>query len=743
MRDFDPGANKSMPHAKLNELANRKRWGELEQEWLEVIERPDVDPADLLPVIDAVVKANQAGLAATMGWAWLSTMKEQHSAREALTLGRGLLLRLPDGDQLRDEILSLYVETHSDRGDLDWWVERAGLKSGKSVRRALRFLDTGLKLAPGTPLFHRSEDEAARVVSTDMDADEVEIRTARRTHQMSISQAVEDYDVVDENDFQFLQRLEPNRIVELAASDPVALLIGLLKNHGPQIDRDELKLMLVPAFIKPGNWSSWWTRVRNAVKKSPQLRIEGRSPMLLIYDEAGRTPEAETWQALNQSSNPRAWLDVLEGYLRSTERKAAEANAAFFKRVQSFLVDHIERFVRHKDPGTALATALVIERLAADGLPISTDSHGVALKMLSDVDDPVQLLASLPDTRLWSLGIQCVEQAFPEKWPETLATSILYAPGALIDRLAKSVEKAGRGDLLQPVIERAMADPGRHTDAVMWLWKGPKLETALPVPASLELFNLIMSLVGPARMSGGKAAGQSVNNMRSRVRAGLSARKFARFHECIAAQPEAMAPAIRRLVERADGLGITVRDEMLTILRERFPQMYVQNKVPMWQDESVLYFSEAGLRARQGEINELVNVKMRDNARAIGEAAAHGDLSENSEYKFALEERDLLRARLKQLNDEVSIARVIKPDRVATDHVNIGQQVRLCPTNGGDPVVMTLAGAGESDTAAGVYFYKSPLAQSILGKKIGEAVTLSLSGEEAEYRVERIDNALA
>ena len=46
---------------------------------------------------------------------------------------------------------------------------------------------------------------------------------------------------------------------------------------------------------------------------------------------------------------------------------------------------------------------------------------------------------------------------------------------------------------------------------------------------------------------------------------------------------------------------------------------------------------------------------MRANAKAIGEAAAHGDLSENSEYRFALEERDLLRARLAQLQGQSAV----------------------------------------------------------------------------------------
>ncbi|MCB9867224.1 MAG: hypothetical protein H6816_11410 [Phycisphaerales bacterium] len=64
---------------------------------------------------------------------------------------------------------------------------------------------------------------------------------------------------------------------------------------------------------------------------------------------------------------------------------------------------------------------------------------------------------------------------------------------------------------------------------------------------------------------------------------------------------------------------------------------------------------------KRAELEELVNVKIRENAIAIGRAAELGDLSENSEYKFALEERDLLQARLAQMQKEMDLFRPLKP----------------------------------------------------------------------------------
>ncbi|MFQ5502457.1 MAG: GreA/GreB family elongation factor [Phycisphaerae bacterium] len=732
-----------MPYDQLRTLAKTKRWDELESEWLSIVARPDLAPDELLPVIDTVVESGRDALAETMGWAWLSSMKENHTAREALQLGRGLLLRLPDGEELREEILSLYKETHTDHPDLETWVDRSGLQSGKSVRRALRYLDVGLRLAEGAYLIHRTEDRAARIEQADIAGDEITLKHARGTEVRSLAQIIDDYDLADENDFFVLQQLNHDRIEQLLTEDPIKFVIGILRCHQNRIDRDALKLMLVPRYVAGGKWSDWWSKIRNGVKKSPHLRIEGRSPMFLIYDPVGRTLEDETWPVFSQSTTPRQWLEVLDGYLRDAKYRKTNPDPAFLDRIQKGLVAHIERFKLHSEASEAFATALVIERLAADGLSISADAHGTAVEMLRTAVDPVAMVASVPDTRLWSLGIACVEQAFPEKWPEFFAELILYSPGGQCDPMARRVEKAGQGELLASTARRAVADPGRFTDAMMWLWKGADVKVTLPIPTALEMFTLILDLVGPARVSAGKAAGQTVNEMRSKVRSGLSAKGCAPFRACVKSIDLSLAQAIRRQIERAEGLGPSVQSELLNILSELFPMLYVKAEVPIWEDESVLYFTEASLRAKQIERDELVNVKMRDNARAIGEAAEHGDLSENSEYKFALEERDLLRGRLAQINGELDIAKILDPSDIPTDHVTIGQRITLRPTTGGEPIALVISGVGDSDISRKIFAYKTPIAMRLLGKKPNESVRIAFDGNnEVEYQVEGIERAV-
>lgn len=728
----------------LQSLAKDKNWNELESEWLQAIGDPSAMPDQLLPIIDKVVDSGEGKLAETMGWAWLSSMKEKHSPQDALRLGRGLLLRLPDGDQLRDEILTLYQETHKDHPKLDDWVERSGLKGNNSVRRALRFLDVGLRLEPGGFLVHRTEDTAAEIEEVDMDEGEVVLRIGKRSRMLPIKEVVSDYQAADANDFHVLEQLHPERISELIEKDPLALARGVVRMQDKnRIDRDEFKLMLVPKYIDAKKWSDLWSRIRSGVRNSTHFRIEGRSPTFLVYDPVGQTPEQEAGAAFAEAENPRQWLEVLEGYLRGIKQQGKEPNPTFVKKVQKTLKRQIDRFKKHREQADAFATALIVERLAHDGLTIESEVHEAAIGMLRKAKNPESLVASVPDTRLWSLGIKCVEQAFPDNWAELFAKLILFAPAGQTDSLAKQVEKAERGELLKPIAEAALADPGRFTDAFMWLWKGPSVDTELNIPPTLEMLNTALTLCGPARQSEGKAAGQTTNEMRAKVRTGLAARNYDTYATVLEQIDLPMAKALRRQIERAEGLGPSVQSEMLNRLTRAFPDLYIKVEKAVWEDEDTLYFTRAGLQTREKELDELVNVKMRENAKAIGEAASHGDLSENSEYKFALEERDLLRARVAQINSELAMAKIIEPGDVPTDHVSIGQRVSIRPLNGGAPRVLTILGVGDSDVNTHTYAYQTPLAQQLLGRKMGEQVTMSIDGEaERQYEVASIECAL-
>jgi transcription elongation factor GreA len=124
---------------------------------------------------------------------------------------------------------------------------------------------------------------------------------------------------------------------------------------------------------------------------------------------------------------------------------------------------------------------------------------------------------------------------------------------------------------------------------------------------------------------------------------------------------------------------------------------------------------------------------MRENAKAIGAAAEKGDLSENSEYKFALEERDLLRARQANLQQQLSMARALDPNDVPTDHVSVGSKVWLRHKPTGQMLAFTFLGPLEADIEQHIYNYKAPFAQEMMGRRVGDEIELAIVDPPGDY----------
>jgi transcription elongation factor GreA len=205
---------------------------------------------------------------------------------------------------------------------------------------------------------------------------------------------------------------------------------------------------------------------------------------------------------------------------------------------------------------------------------------------------------------------------------------------------------------------------------------------------------------------------------------------------------ENMASVIKRRVDRADGLAQTVRDEMLRLLREYHPRLFLKEVIDPWLDESVIYTTREALARRQEELRVLQEEAMPANARQIGEAAEQGDLRENADWQAAIEERDMLQARSTKMQTELAKCRPINPDDIPSDRVGIGTKVRLQRMDNQGQLEYTFLGPWDTDLENNVLAYTTPLAQALMGTSVGETAQVPMQGGSVTCRVESIQPAL-
>ncbi len=146
-------------------------------------------------------------------------------------------------------------------------------------------------------------------------------------------------------------------------------------------------------------------------------------------------------------------------------------------------------------------------------------------------------------------------------------------------------------------------------------------------------------------------------------------------------------------------------------------------------------FTSEGLEKIKQELDHLIRVERRKVVKAIEEARAHGDLSENAEYEAAKERQAYIEGRIQELSGILAKAEVIPPLKEAPDRVQFGVKVRLLNLETDEEVVYQIVGPYESDPANGKISVSSPIARALIGKEIGEEVRVKTPSGEKVFEI--------
>lgn len=147
-------------------------------------------------------------------------------------------------------------------------------------------------------------------------------------------------------------------------------------------------------------------------------------------------------------------------------------------------------------------------------------------------------------------------------------------------------------------------------------------------------------------------------------------------------------------------------------------------------------------KAKLEEELETLKTKTRPQViERIKIARSFGDLSENSEYESAKDEQSMVEGRINTIEHMLHYAEIIDNDAIASDEVSLGRVVEFKELPDEDPEEYTIVGAAEADPATGKISNDSPIAKALLGKKVGEQVTITTPGGDIQVEILAVKNA--
>ena len=146
-----------------------------------------------------------------------------------------------------------------------------------------------------------------------------------------------------------------------------------------------------------------------------------------------------------------------------------------------------------------------------------------------------------------------------------------------------------------------------------------------------------------------------------------------------------------------------------------------------------------GFEKLEIELKLLKSTERPNVIKAIAEARAHGDLSENAEYHAAKEKQSFIEGRIADLESKISRAEVINTRILSGDKIIFGATVTLGEVGRKKNIVYQIVGTEEADVENGKISVSSPLARALLGKKKDDMVEVLSPGGSKEYEVENIE----
>ncbi|GEK88001.1 transcription elongation factor GreA [Alkalibacterium putridalgicola] len=154
--------------------------------------------------------------------------------------------------------------------------------------------------------------------------------------------------------------------------------------------------------------------------------------------------------------------------------------------------------------------------------------------------------------------------------------------------------------------------------------------------------------------------------------------------------------------------------------------------------EKVYPMTAQGKEKLENELNELKSVKRKEVVERIKIARGFGDLSENSEYESAKDEQAFIEGRISTLENMLQNAEIIDSSNSKEGEVTLGRSVMFKELPDGIEEEYTIVGKAEADPFSGKISNESPIAQALLGKKVGDKVDIQTPGGTMSVEITKV-----
>ncbi len=682
---------------EARQLAADRQFGKLDDIWTGLVTEKEIAPEEYFAVTDLVFKAGDANRACLL----LDILGDHYETglnyHHAIEVQKHMLRYRKEDEQIRKKLISLYRKEYPHSLHIEDYLEYSGMNKGEPIMKALERLEEYLRYDVGKHFFFERYG-MGKVVDTKPAQHEIVIDFEhKKKHFLKLDVARGLLSPVNEEHFLYRKSTKIEELKSMAKDEPERLIIMLLRSIDGPLSASQIKHHL-EGIVEKQSLNRFWEKIRRRLEKHDNIHVTGRAAKTYGY-VASRSDKTDQAIAEFNQASMRQKYELAQEYAK----KLPDTFEAILPQLVKLGQKHAS-----KHPGIALDILMLIQEA---GVGIEPDySFDEVLRA-----HPAEaVLNDMVNHEHQQRLIRMLQDKDAGKWADTASRLVFEtADFRLLDALVESLENTPQ--ILNDVYGRILVVPKQSPKQFQWMLKriaAGKLKEYMK-PAIIP--KLIESL-------------EYVRGIRTIINSILSLANF----DAVMAQAQAEeASRVLDALNKSVTLSDYEKRNLIRIIEHYFPE-FIQEKT------DIIYTTEQALIRKKEELERILTVEIPENKKEIGRAREFGDLSENFEYKAAKEKQDQLYEKAKTIESQLQRVQLIDTSRVRTDQVDIGTTVILERMDKVAEIKYSILGRWDTDLDKNIISNEAPLARSMLGKHVGDAVMI----KDIEYKITLITSAI-
>lgn len=517
---------------------------------------------------------------------------------------------------------------------------------------------------------------------------------------------------------------ESAKIADLIANHPAQLVVEGLEAY-PHHATTAIDLEITLAqVVGDDKFKKWWSAAKKAVHKDPRIAVPEKKTECYVLREIPVSSEDEIVEQFNATRSARRRIVLADELVTDIGKQPAKSDlSAVLKGIADNVKDSNQLGAAERLYGAAVRDLLA---KATGSTEVFTPTQA---ELIAEVRDLPTIAEKIP-VPFQRDFLELIKETHPVESRDILFTLLKTSQGKFTTECINFLVENGFADELAATLKRWQTEQNLRAPVLLWIVKNrhskkfAKLLNDLITP---RLLNAIFFAIDYEALQASSARRIPLGDILSEDTELIA--------DLLATADPETARDLANTLMLNQGFEELTKKSLLARFIKIFPNIQSLVAADAESKEEQLLVSRSSYDRKREEYENIVSKKIPENSKAIATAREHGDLKENSEYKMAKQDQQVLMAQKTLLERDLGRARVTDFTDGAADQIGIGSVVVVRSKAANQEGTYTILGAWDSDPDNHVISYKTPLGAALLTKRVGDVVTVKTGATEETYTV--------